>query len=815
MKEAKNMNKVMICVMLSAILLGSVAWSTEIEGTKAEQVGQPVRIVSLCFHGKDLDEIVKVIDREGAKGADLIILPELWRGLNEPETLEGETINAMAQLSKKHQTYIVCPIDRQEGKHRYNSAVLIDRQGKVACVYDKVYPYWSEFNSDRPVAAGQKDIAVYETDFGKIGFAICFDAKFPEVWKRLGDKGAELVIWPSVYSGGTELQAFALQHHYYIVTSTYTRDCLVYDITGKCILDQKDDGDITIARFTLDMDRRIYHYNFNRDKRDKLLSEHGDEIEEEVNMPREEWFVLKANKPGVRVRDLAGKYGLEELRDYKSRSRKHIDELRGFSFADKFASATESKAAKPVGKRKTVWGGEVDADYEHAPKESVEKWQDWRFGLRIHWGPYSLVDGHESWILTGESTPEKIALRRKYQELYKSWNPTEFDADEWMEVIKKAGGEYFTFTTKHHDGFSMYDTKTRVKKRFRYDEGHVGEIEDCDLAYSIMETPFGRDVVKELTDAANQHGIGIGLYFSHIDWYDADFRIDKWHWLSDKDYTRQSDPDGWNRMVQRHRTQIREILSNYGPINLVSLDMEMRGDFWPDMLETIKIARKTQPDVMFRKRGVGDYGDYSTPEGRYGATGKKRPWQVIYPCGGAFSYRAQDYEPDGKINYKPKSWILNTLIDSVAKGGNFQVAFGPMPNGKWPKETIEWLSYTGDWLRVNGEAIYKTRAWKYDHDGENVRFTRSKDNKYIYAIATEWPGEELRLSKVLAREGSNIVMLGYKGPLGPKPLKWHQENDGLVIEIPSILEDEENRPCVQAWVFRIQGQPRESAKIER
>jgi len=299
-----------------------------------KQAGLPVRMVSLCFQqGKNPDEILRVIDVEGARGTDLICLPEAWRGQNNPESLEGETITAVAGLARKHHCYIVCPIDRREGQFRFNSSVLIDREGNIACVYDKIFPYWSEFDLKPPVDPGRKDVQVYETDFGKVGLAICYDAKFPEVWQRLRDRGAELVIWSSAYSGGTELQAFALLHHYYIVTSTWTRDCLVYDITGACLLDEKSSSDITIARFTLDMDRRIYHFNFNLEKRDKLLSEHGGEIIEEVNLPREEWFVLKARKPGVPVRELAHHYGLEELRDYKDRSRVQIDEKRGFGFA--------------------------------------------------------------------------------------------------------------------------------------------------------------------------------------------------------------------------------------------------------------------------------------------------------------------------------------------------------------------------------------------------------------------------------------------------------------------------------------------------
>ena len=305
---------------------------------KPSATGIPARIVSLSFYGNDLREITRVIDIEGAKGIDLVCLPEAWTGPDTLENLEGKTIREMSRLAKKHFCYIVCPIYRLEEDRLYNSVVLIDREGKIVCIYDKVYPYWSEFDMTPPVVPGQKDVEVYETDFGKIGFAVCYDAKFPEIWQRLRDKGAELVIWPSAYSGGTELQAFALLHHYYIVTSTYTRDCLVYDITGKCLLDEKRISGINVSRFTLDMDRRIFHYNFNEENRDRLLQERGNDIMLEIDMPREEWFVLKAKRPGVSVRRIAQQYGLEELRDYKDRSRWQINRIRGFDFTEKFGA---------------------------------------------------------------------------------------------------------------------------------------------------------------------------------------------------------------------------------------------------------------------------------------------------------------------------------------------------------------------------------------------------------------------------------------------------------------------------------------------
>jgi len=302
-------------------------------------IGRPVRIASISFaSGKSLQEIGDIVDREGAKGVDLVALPETWSGNadqkdREAETLDGPTISATAVLARKHHMYVVSPIDRQDRGLRLNSSVLLDREGQVVCVYDKVYPYWSEFDVQPIVCVGQ-EAPVYEADFGRIGMAVCFDVNFPEVWQRLADNGAELVIWPSAYSAGTSLQSHAINHHYYIVSTTQTVDCLAYDITGREILYEKS-NDVNITRLTLDLDRGIYHQNFNIDKRDSLLAEHSEDVVQEQWLDLEQWFVLQARKPGVSARALAQEYGLEELRDYLNRSRREIDKMRGWKFATK------------------------------------------------------------------------------------------------------------------------------------------------------------------------------------------------------------------------------------------------------------------------------------------------------------------------------------------------------------------------------------------------------------------------------------------------------------------------------------------------
>ena len=292
----------------------------------SDSLGRPVRIVSLSFQAKPLERVAALVDEEGAKGADLIALPETFIG--KPQPIDGPSVSTMMELARKHKTYIVCPIKRQDGDKLWNSSVLLDRQGKIAMVYDKVFPTIPELNLK--VSPGG-EVPVYQADFGRVGLAICYDVNFPEIWQRLADHGAELVIWSSAYSAGSSLQAHAINHHYYIVTSTLSRDCIVYDITGERIFFESS-PDINISRMVLDLDRGIYHQNFNIEKRDKLLAERKADVVQERYMNLEQWFVLKARRPGVRARDVARGYGLEELRDFITRARGHIDNARGSSF---------------------------------------------------------------------------------------------------------------------------------------------------------------------------------------------------------------------------------------------------------------------------------------------------------------------------------------------------------------------------------------------------------------------------------------------------------------------------------------------------
>jgi alpha-L-fucosidase len=467
-----------------------------------------------------------------------------------------------------------------------------------------------------------------------------------------------------------------------------------------------------------------------------------------------------------------------------------------------------------------------DNDYLHASDSAYEAFKDIKFSIRIHWGIYSIwqMNG-ESWGFLDLSSEKK----QQYNNLYKSFNPTKFNADEWMDFFKRSGLQTFAFTTKHHEGFSMFDTKTRIVQRANYENTakRIGNIEQCDLAYSIMETPFGRDIVKELTEAAHRNSIKIDLYFSHPDWYDADFRPYNGHPLttltvrdnilmygndiefdSTKIITPERTEKETSRMIARHREQLRELLTNYGKIDMLCLDQWLGADVWNETKATVKMVRKLQPDIMIRARGIGNYGDYYTPE-RFipgNPENTAMPWMVIYPLGSSFSYDKDS------ANYKGAYWIIENLVDAVAKGGSFMVGIGPDGTGVFHPEAIRQLEHAGKWLQINGEGIYNTRARKIWNEGD-IRFTQSKDGHTVYAFIKGLPAtssvsamlevsatseNEIILNSIDVKAGMKISILGYD-----KSLQYSFDKENVLkITIPDDIVKISDKN-INIWTLKI------------
>ena len=288
-----------------------------------------VSIMSIAFKPTDERGMLSVLQSSIRGGLDLVVLPETCTGSRGGGlSIDSETVCSVQKTALEYNINIVLPVyvSHRTAK-RVNTALVINREGKIVASYRKLYPYWSEFDIDPPCSVTDGGDLAVDLDFGRIGLAICFDANFPDVWRRLSDIGAELVIWSSAYSAGMQLSAYSLIHHYPIVTCTQVPDAAVYDIDGREVAYEKG-NDVCVMERTVDLDRCIFHYNFNLDKADKLIGEHGADIGIEKDYWREQWIILCSKNNDVNARELAACYGMTELKAYQKDSREKIDAMR-------------------------------------------------------------------------------------------------------------------------------------------------------------------------------------------------------------------------------------------------------------------------------------------------------------------------------------------------------------------------------------------------------------------------------------------------------------------------------------------------------
>ena len=312
-----------ISVVAVALLGVLAAGADPSAGERAALPGRQVKVAAIAIgfggdHDKKLRLAAEHLETAGQQGVDIACLPEEFSGATA-ETIPGPTTNAVAELARKHHMYVVCPIREQAADgQQYNTAVLLDRTGKVQGRYRKVFVYWGE-----GLNPGRDGVPVFDTDFGRIAILTCFDANFDEVWQEAERKGAEIVLWPSAYGGGMPLNGYAMIHNYYVVAVGWGN---IIDIFGKTIDSvEKPRPQQFVA--TLDLDRTLVHTNFNEAKVAKLLREHPGEVVQEQFLDMESWYVLRSLKPGVLVRDLCKQYRIETLREYRQRSRSRSTKL--------------------------------------------------------------------------------------------------------------------------------------------------------------------------------------------------------------------------------------------------------------------------------------------------------------------------------------------------------------------------------------------------------------------------------------------------------------------------------------------------------
>jgi len=332
-----------------------------------------------------------------------------------------------------------------------------------------------------------------------------------------------------------------------------------------------------------------------------------------------------------------------------------------------FCTARALPAAEPTGQ--TEQAGRQQPRLQADPAD-VAAWQKLRFGMFIHWGPVSLKGTEIGWSRGGERRgrggrgPIPVEI---YDNLYKQFNPVKFNADEWVALAKEAGMRYMVFTTKHHDGFCNFDTKL------------------TDYKITSPDSPYGKDIVAQLADACHRGGLKWGIYYSPPDWHHPDYRT-----------------ENHARYIEYLHGQLRELLTNYGRVDIVWFDgLGGKPADW-DAERLVDMCRRLQPHVVINNRS-GLPCDFDTPEQRVGGMRTDRPWETCMTIGRQWAWKPND-------QIKSLKTCLQTLVQVAGGDGNFLFNVGPMPDGRIEPQQAERLREMGRWLARYGESIYETRG---------------------------------------------------------------------------------------------------------
>ena len=418
--------------------------------------------------------------------------------------------------------------------------------------------------------------------------------------------------------------------------------------------------------------------------------------------------------------------------------------------------------------------------------ERMQWWREAKFGMFIHWGVYAqwagVYKGHEQlkggaeWIMNRSKIPVS-----EYQEMAKQFNPTQFNAEEWVKIAKDAGMKYIIITAKHHDGFAMF--KTTASK------------------WNIVDaTPYGKDILLPLSEACKKYGIKLGFYYSQAqDWnnpggsaarkvasegwlnpdstaIDAYTLAHKGHW--DKAQETRSFDDYIDEVAV---PQVKELLTNYGEIAVLWWDTPT------NMTDATAIKLqdqlKLQPNIITndRLKRPNFPGDTRTPEQKIPGADEvdNNDWETCMTMNGTWGFRTSDNK------WKSSKILIQNLCDIASKGGNYLLNVGPKPDGNFPEPSIQSLKTIGEWMKVNGDAIYSTQKSPLPIlDWGRCTQKQTKRETILYLSVFNWPTD----GKLIVPNIKNKVIRATLLADG-KPCKTNQSINGIEIFVPTVMPD--------------------------
>jgi alpha-L-fucosidase len=424
---------------------------------------------------------------------------------------------------------------------------------------------------------------------------------------------------------------------------------------------------------------------------------------------------------------------------------------------------------------------------EAQKQQRLQWWTQARFGMFIHWGLYAMAGRHE-WVKNYERMNNA-----EYEKYFELFNPDLYNPHEWARLAKKAGMKYFVITSKHHEGFCLWDSK--------YTD------------YKATSTPCQKDLLKAAVEAFRAEGLRVGFYYSLIDWHHPDFTIDRCHPLRDNKEERSRNKD---RDMAKYReylyNQVRELMTQFGTIDELFLDFSYPGedgknhDDW-NSIELIKMVRKLQPGIIVNDRldlvDVPGGWDFKTPEQFMPAEwvtykGVRVPWETCQTFSGSWGYYRDE------TSWKSVAQLLRLLIETVSKGGNLLLNVGPTGRGTFDERAVERLEGMGKWMSVNGRSIYGcTQAPAEFKKPDNCLLTYNPETRRLYVHILEWPLGKLFLpgyaGKVkyaqLLHDGSEIRFKGHES--------WQQAGESgdaiLPLDLP-ILKPGVEIPVIELFL---------------